>query len=215
MDVDVSSSAKVTTGQTVPRMEQPFSTAREGDKTSLGAAATQELQLHANANQKAGDPRVRDVISFNKAPTPIALGNSPVDHRRTRYVFLLDDSRGTSTVKESPSGRSGGNLDLMIKHDDRLMEKMEESNRRANEDQEDFSDGGSEGSLDDVRQHPGIIKVAKSDDHEYLTLYEAHLSRLEEVGNTSSGLNDLGTVIVTNRQSVHVFDFLAMHIIRP
>jgi hypothetical protein len=52
----------------------------------------------------------------------------------------------------------------------------------------DFSDGGSEGSLDDVRQHPGIIKGAKSDDHEYLTLYEAHLSRLEEVGNPAPGL---------------------------
>jgi len=51
----------------------------------------------------------------------------------------------------------------------------------------EYSDGGSDGSLDDVRQHHGIIKPNKSDDNEYLTLYEAHLSRLDEVANPNPG----------------------------
>ena len=51
----------------------------------------------------------------------------------------------------------------------------------------EFSDGGSEGSLEDVRQHHGIIKTQKQDDPDYLTLFEAHQRRLEDVGSPSPG----------------------------
>lgn len=47
----------------------------------------------------------------------------------------------------------------------------------------EFSDGGSEASLEDVRQHHGIIKTQKQDDPDYLTLFEAHQKRLEDVGS--------------------------------
>lgn len=69
----------------------------------------------------------------------------------------------------------------------------------------DFSDGASDGSLDDVRQHHGIIKSSKSDDHEYLTLYEAHLSRLDEVGNPNQGtLLYLGLPVSLKGEATHV-----------
>ena len=51
----------------------------------------------------------------------------------------------------------------------------------------EFSDEGSEGSLEDVRQHHGIIKTQKQDDPDYLTLFEAHQRRLEDVGSPSPG----------------------------
>ena len=51
----------------------------------------------------------------------------------------------------------------------------------------EFSDGGSEGSLEEVRQHHGIIKTQKQDDPDYLTLFEAHQRRLEDVGSPSTG----------------------------
>ena len=51
----------------------------------------------------------------------------------------------------------------------------------------EFSDGGSEASLEDVRQHHGIIKTQKQDDPDYLTLFEAHQRRLEDVGSPTPG----------------------------
>ena len=51
----------------------------------------------------------------------------------------------------------------------------------------EFSDGGSEASLEDVRQHHGIIKTQKQDDPDYLTLFEAHQRRLEDVGSPTQG----------------------------
>lgn len=70
-------------------------------------------------------------LEINKS-TSIVLTSSPVDQGRGPYVFLLDDTRSTLIAKESPGGRTG-NLDLIIKHDDRLMEKMEGTNRPTNE----------------------------------------------------------------------------------
>lgn len=51
----------------------------------------------------------------------------------------------------------------------------------------EFSDGGSEASLEDVRQHHGIIKTQKQDDPDYLTLFEAHQRRLEDGGSQAPG----------------------------
>lgn len=51
----------------------------------------------------------------------------------------------------------------------------------------EVSDGGSEASLEDVRQHHGIIKTQKQDDPDYLTLFEAHQRRLEDVGSQAPG----------------------------
>ena len=51
----------------------------------------------------------------------------------------------------------------------------------------EFSDGGSEASLEDVRQHHGIIKTQKQDDPDYLTIFEAHQRRLEDAGSPTQG----------------------------
>ena len=51
----------------------------------------------------------------------------------------------------------------------------------------DFSDLGSEASLEEVCQHHRIIKTQKQDDPDYLTLFEAHQRRLEDTGSPTQG----------------------------
>ncbi|XP_032241540.2 DNA-binding protein RFX2 isoform X3 [Nematostella vectensis] len=127
-------------------------------------------------------------LTFDKAPTPIILGSTPADHTGARYVFLVDDSRSSVVPKNVTLSHPGRLGELVGKQENGYIEKMEESvQARDNDDDGDFSDGGSEASLDDVREHHGMIKSSKSDDQDRLILFEAHVSRLDEVGNTAAG----------------------------
>ncbi|XP_032241539.2 DNA-binding protein RFX2 isoform X2 [Nematostella vectensis] len=126
-------------------------------------------------------------LTFDKAPTPIILGSTPADHTGARYVFLVDDSRSSVVPKNVTLSHPGRLGELVGKQENGYIEKMEESvQARDNDDDGDFSDGGSEASLDDVREHHGMIKSSKSDDQDRLILFEAHVSRLDEVGNTAA-----------------------------
>ncbi|CAH3144396.1 unnamed protein product [Porites lobata] len=171
-------------------------------KTFAQAGISHQDEAKINCSKPPGGNHIRDLIlSFDKGrfvlhivflsllfAVPIVLSSnhtSPATKSRRliqdgdRYIFLVEDNRSS---KVSSSNVGADSRAARSTDDDTEVTAHDEE-----EEETEFSDGGSEGSLEDVRQHHGIIKTQKQDDPDYLTLFEAHQRRLEDVGSPSPG----------------------------
>ncbi|XP_020625710.1 uncharacterized protein LOC110063102 [Orbicella faveolata] len=157
-------------------------------KTSVPqASVNQQEEAKNNASKNPGTSHIRDLfLSFDKVPIVLSSSHASTAQKSTRfiqdgdrYIFLVEDNR-TSKVSSVSSGTDARSA----KASD---EAAEETVPEEEAEDDEFSDGGSEASLEDVRQHHGIIKTQKQDDPDYLTLFEAHQRRLEDVGSPTPG----------------------------
>ncbi|XP_073259463.1 DNA-binding protein RFX2-like isoform X2 [Porites lutea] len=156
-------------------------------KTFAQAGISHQDEAKINCSKPPGGNHIRDLIlSFDKVPIVLSSNHTSPATKSTRliqdgdrYIFLVEDNRSS---KVSSSNVGADSRAARSTDDDTEVTAHDEE-----EEETEFSDGGSEGSLEDVRQHHGIIKTQKQDDPDYLTLFEAHQRRLEDVGSPSPG----------------------------
>ncbi|XP_015776810.1 PREDICTED: uncharacterized protein LOC107354828 [Acropora digitifera] len=160
-------------------------------KSSIQPGSGQQDEVKSNCAKPPTTNHLRDLfISLDKVPIVLSSSHTtpPVAPKSTRliqdgdrYIFLVEDTRGTK-VSSVPVGTPAS----ATQGTDEGTE-TEGGNEEEGEEEADFSDGGSEASLEEVRQHHRIIKTQKQDDPDYLTLFEAHQRRLEDTGSPTQG----------------------------
>ncbi|XP_078353446.1 DNA-binding protein RFX2-like isoform X2 [Oculina patagonica] len=187
--VSPTSSTEVTTGEKSPAsLSNPTeakATEDKQQKTSVPQPTINQQEEAKNncCSRTPGPNHIRDLfLSFDKVPIVLSSSHTATAQKSTRfiqdgdrYIFLVEDNRAPKVSSVSPGT------------DARSAKATDEATGDTVADEEEFSDGGSEGSLEDVRQHHGIIKTQKQDDPDYLTLFEAHQRRLEDVGSPTQG----------------------------
>ncbi|XP_068675424.1 uncharacterized protein [Montipora foliosa] len=163
-------------------------------KSFIQPAINQQDQGKSNCTKPPTTTHLRDLfLSFDKVPIVLSSSHVPAAAAAAaaskstrliqdgdRYIFLVEDTRNTK-ASSAPQGTSAPAA--------KGAEEATEGggNQEEGEDETDLSDGGSEASLEDVRQHHRIIKTQKQDDPDYLTLFEAHQRRLEDAGSPTRG----------------------------
>ncbi|PFX30800.1 hypothetical protein AWC38_SpisGene4427 [Stylophora pistillata] len=167
---------------------QGINSADDGKSSCSRPPATNIRDLFLSFDKGYNLDQAFKLDNLFESPVPIVLSSSHASAAQKstclvqdgdRYIFLVEDNR-SSKASSLCQGSGARNA----KPSDEVSENPEQ-----NEEGEDteFSDGESEASLEDVRQHHGIIKTQKQDDPDYLTLFEAHQRRLEDVGSQAPG----------------------------
>ncbi|XP_027055927.1 uncharacterized protein LOC113682938 [Pocillopora damicornis] len=184
-----SASTEVGAREKSPSLSNPSETkAKEGQQTNT-CSQHPGINPPDDGKNSSRPPatNIRDLfLSFDKVPIVLSSSHASAAQKSTclvqdgdRYIFLVEDNK-TSRASSLCQGSGTRNT----KPSDEESENPEQDEE--GEDTE-FSDGGSEASLEDVRQHHGIIKTQKQDDPDYLTLFEAHQRRLEDGGSQAPG----------------------------